>query len=390
MNSLPFFHLHGENKMLKQALDESRHELFIVQADTLEIIYFNKKARQQSGVDFKNGPINISRLGTDYQLKSFRGLVSPLMNGSQTEVTLLTHHQTKDGKNYPVEVRITRNNIQGFDYLLLTVEDISEKVNLEKELKQKTAELKKLSFELDKFVYSASHDLLAPISTLKGLLQIEEKDQVKNLMRSAVTPDITGMMNKTVNKLERYIHDMIDFSRNMRQDVSGEAIDFTKIFNLTLDNLRFTEGFNNVNIQIEIDQTVEFYGDEKRMQMIFNNFVSNGIKYHNPGTVQPFVNISIKVNETQVTLVFKDNGIGISTESIDRIFEMFYRASASSYGSGLGLYIVKEVLKKVKGKIQVASVLGEGTEFLIEIPNKINPGSVHKRKKKVKPHKTTL
>ena len=74
------------------------------------------------------------------------------------------------------------------------------------------------------------------------------------------------------------------------------------------------------------------------------------------------------VDAKKVTINLKDNGIGISKESIDRIFDMFYRASANSYGSGLGLYIVKEVVKKLKGKVHVASVVGEGSEFLLEIP----------------------
>jgi signal transduction histidine kinase len=390
MYALPFFHLTGENSLLKNILDENEQEIFLVQAETLEVIFINKTARNKLGIDAKTFPVNISRLGDDYQLGSFKGLVFPLLNGSIKEIVLLTNHKDHSGKNYPVEVKIIYNTLQGFSYFLMTAKDCSERNQLEKEIKQKKAELEKLSFELDKFVYSASHDLLAPICTLKGLIQLNAKENPVINEQHKCNPDYVLMMNKTVDKLEHYIHDMIDFSKNMRQEVGGDAVNFKNMIAITLDNLRYTEGFDSMNFQVEVSQEEDFFSDEKRLMMLLNNLISNAIKYRNPNVLQSALNISVKLESKKATIRLQDNGIGISKESIDRIFEMFYRASSNSYGSGLGLYIVKEVLKKLKGKIQVASTPGMGTEFLLEIPNKIPRTPVHRPKKSVKPFKTAL
>lgn len=390
MYALPFFHLSGENSIMKNILDESKQEIFLVQTDTLEIIFLNKTARNKSGIDAKTVPVNISQLGDDYKLSSFKGLIIPLMNNSAKEIVLLTSHKDVNGKNYPVEVRILRHILQGLDYLIITANDCSEKYILEKTLKLKNEELKKLSFELDKFVYSASHDLLAPICTLKGLIQLYTRENNEANIYRENEPDYTSMMNKTVDKLERYIHDMIDFSKNMRQEIKGDPVNFKNLVALTLDNLRYTEGYEKISFQIDISQECEFFSDEKRLLMLFNNIISNAIKYQHQAALQPAIIITVIVESKNVTIRLQDNGIGISKESIDRIFDMFYRASSVSYGSGLGLYIAKEVLKKLKGRIQVASTLGEGTEFLIEIPNKSTRPAVHKREKKVKPLKTAL
>lgn len=376
---MPFFHLSGENNIMKQTLDESQQEIFIVHADTLEVIYLNRRALQMRSPDCLGLPISITRIGSEYNLKSFKSMVQPLMDGSQKEINLLVHHQDKERRNYPVEVRITHHAMQGLEYLLFMATNILEKVQFEKELKQKNEALKKLGFELDKFIYSASNDLLAPISTLKGLLNLQDKER-----NSVAKPNYQSMMDKTVTRMERYIHDMIDFSKNMRMEVDVSPLEMKNLLSFTLENMINIEGFSNITIHYEIDQQCPFFSDEERIKVLLSNLVSNAIIYQNPKGRTPFLCISILVESKKVVLKFRDNGIGIGKESIEHIFEMFYCASTSSNGSGLGLYTVREIIKKLRGKIQVASVLGEGTEFFIEIPNKTPKESVHKRVNQVK------
>ena len=148
MYSLPFFHISGENAILKNILDESKQEIYLIHVETLEIIFLNKTAINKLGSQLTGMPFNISRLGDEYQMRSFKGLIFPLMNGSQDEIVLLAHHKNSEGKLYPVEVRIVRNTIQGLDYLIMTAENNLEKLNLEKELKHKNEAYKKLSFEI--------------------------------------------------------------------------------------------------------------------------------------------------------------------------------------------------------------------------------------------------
>jgi signal transduction histidine kinase len=102
--------------------------------------------------------------------------------------------------------------------------------------------------------------------------------------------------------------------------------------------------------------------------MVFNNIISNAVHYRDARKNDSYISINIHVDATKATLRFSDNGIGIHEEYIDKIFKMFFRANADSKGSGLGLYIVKGVLEKLNGTINVQSKLGEGTTFVIEIP----------------------
>jgi signal transduction histidine kinase len=113
------------------------------------------------------------------------------------------------------------------------------------------------------------------------------------------------------------------------------------------------------------------YSDQYRLTVIFNNLISNAIKYRDTAKDKPMVNIQGMISDESLVLYFKDNGIGISAEIGDRIFDMFFRATHQDEGSGLGLYIVKEAVEKLGGQISVESALGSGTTFKIIIPNMI-------------------
>ena len=110
--------------------------------------------------------------------------------------------------------------------------------------------------------------------------------------------------------------------------------------------------------------------DLTRFKIILNNLISNAIKFHrfHENDVQPFVNISLAKNTTSYVLVVQDNGSGIEGKHLDRIFEMFYRASEKSQGSGLGLYILKESVTKLNGSVEAHSSLDRGSTFMITLP----------------------
>jgi signal transduction histidine kinase len=120
---------------------------------------------------------------------------------------------------------------------------------------------------------------------------------------------------------------------------------------------------------ISIDETFPLFSDAIRLSIIFNNLISNSIKYRHPRKEKSFFSVSIKVYSEKAVITVEDNGIGIGEKYLDKIFNMFFRATEKSEGSGLGLYIVKEALDKLKGCIKVESIINNGTKFIIEIPN---------------------
>ena len=177
------------------------------------------------------------------------------------------------------------------------------------------------------------------------------------------------MITQSVNKLDSYINDIIDLSRNSRTEISYEKINFEKIVDELFDSLAYFEHAKYIKIIKNINTEAVFVSDSKRIEIIFNNLISNAIKYHNIHQDMPFIKIEIEQNYKEAIIKISDNGIGIENHHIENLFNMFYRASANSKGSGLGLYIVKDAVTKLKGKIELTSVFGKGTSFSINIPN---------------------
>jgi signal transduction histidine kinase len=142
------------------------------------------------------------------------------------------------------------------------------------------------------------------------------------------------------------------------------------MLNDIFEELSFFEQSNNVHKIIRISGISQFYSDTYRIKTILNNLISNSFKYYRISDERPTIEIDISINDPFTTILIKDNGIGISEENIKNIFDMFYRASNQSKGSGLGLYIVKEMVEKLNGSISVKSKLGVYTQFVIKLPNR--------------------
>jgi len=140
----------------------------------------------------------------------------------------------------------------------------------------------------------------------------------------------------------------------------------------TIDELRIIAKKNNITIKIDGESMV--YGNYKELMMLVKNLVSNAIKYNKPDGE---VLVTIEDKEDSVVLQVKDNGIGVSKENQEKIFERFYRVdesrgtlSAGESSTGLGLAIVKQVVEDHKGTIKVESELGKGTTFIITLPKR--------------------
>jgi signal transduction histidine kinase len=231
------------------------------------------------------------------------------------------------------------------------------------DIKNYEAELLKINFELDTFVYKASHDLKAPMCSIEGLLnllKIEVDEQMKKVYIEKAEANI--------KKLESFITDLTNYSRNNRMDVKKEKVNLRDIANSCIEELGYMPHANRLSIKINTSSD-DFYSDPTRLKILFMNLISNSIKYQRLSEPQPWLQIDIDSDEEKALITFKDNGIGIEKKSIRRIFEMFFRASEESQGAGLGLYIVKQIVDKLQGEISVKSKLHEGTRFYIYLKN---------------------
>jgi signal transduction histidine kinase len=232
----------------------------------------------------------------------------------------------------------------------------------EKELREKNIELEKANVELDRFVYSASHDLRAPISSLLGLIQLyhlspqHEKDKMVSLMESRV------------RKLDEFVREIIQYSRNARQEMNLSLIRPFELVNGCWERLRFMPQKIKIQFINETDPLLQINHDADRLRMIIENLVSNGIKYAKARPEPSFISVAVFENDNQLHITVADNGIGIEKTKREKVFEMFYRAHEISDGSGLGLYIVKEMVIKMQGQIELTSEEVQGTTFKIRLP----------------------
>lgn len=237
--------------------------------------------------------------------------------------------------------------------------DFTDRKKVEEELKIRNT-------ELDNFVYKVSHDLRAPLSSILGLVNLARlPGNTDNPM------DYIDIIGEKVQHLDHFIGDVLSHSKNLKMDVTTSKVDFEHIIDRTFEDLNYLEGAKEMVRHVHIDG-IEFYSDPWRISEIFRNLISNAVKYRQLNIATPEINVKIRVDNHHAEIVFADNGIGIDDINLAKIFEMFYRATEQSDGSGIGLYIVKNAVEKLGGQISVASKVNQGTRFSIVLPNRIS------------------
>jgi signal transduction histidine kinase len=242
-----------------------------------------------------------------------------------------------------------------------------EKIEAAQALARQNEALIKINRELDSFVYSISHNLRAPLMSVLGLL-----DLAKNEDDTVTIHQYHEMMKSSVCKLDDTLKEILEYARNARQGLIIDQIDFQKTINDNFERVQFMPGYERIKKEIVIEGETHFHSDHYRLSLILNNLISNAIKYADSSKEDPFIQIAIHVDPEKASLTFRDNGIGIENNYLQKVFNMFFRATSKNEGAGLGLYIVKEAVEKLCGTIQLESQLGKGTVFTIELPNLIH------------------
>lgn len=235
---------------------------------------------------------------------------------------------------------------------------IKQKIQIEKTNQQ----LISTNREMDRFVYSVSHDISAPLKSIKGLIAIsrlEKQDENFPYLNKIET---------SVQKLEDFVGEVLDHSRTGRKEVQLEEVDLKELVDNITDNHRYLESFNEIQFTIDL-QNNTLTTDRFLIKVALSNLISNAIKYQKRRTEHtPEIIIKSYSQDGLNCIKISDNGEGIAPAYQNKIFEMFYRGTTSSTGSGLGLFIAKEAAEKLQGKIEFTSEYGVGSEFTITIP----------------------
>ena len=277
-------------------------------------------------------------------------------NSFSEEISLTVAKGKKAYFDIHVSNLLDRFNVQG---LALQLHDITDKKNKEKELI-------KSNEQMDQVIYKTTHDLKAPLMSALGLVNLAQKASVEE------KSEYLELIKKSLLKLDSYIAEMNNFFRNEKLAIQRDFIDLNSLLSEELEDLRNFSMAKHIDINFIIEGDTEFYSDNIRVKTVLTNILSNAIKYSDPKKKEPFIRIYVSLNEDFCQIRVVDNGIGIDSKMKDKVFDLFFRATDQSQGTGLGLFIVKDTIQKLKGTIELNSMLNQGTTFVIQIPNQIH------------------
>ncbi|HAP60892.1 MAG TPA: hypothetical protein DCR93_15795 [Cytophagales bacterium] len=247
-------------------------------------------------------------------------------------------------------------------HVISVIQNIEKQKRIEEDLRFKKN-------ELDAFVHRASHDLKGPVNSLLALYDVV----VAELKGQDQALEYFGHYNKNIRRLHDIIQNLLDLSRIKDIKAHFKPVEIRDIVDESEELLRHLPNYENITFEHKYDLPDQVHSDRTLLSTIIQNLIENAIKYSNP-MLQGVVNIHIKHQDGLLTIAVEDNGIGIKEEVQPKIFDMFYRATNQATGSGLGLYLLKNAVDKLEGKIDFESKYGQGTTFTIFLPTE---GATH-------------
>ena len=247
-----------------------------------------------------------------------------------------------------------------FFYLTRLIRLRKQKRKLQKLVEEKTYELSVQKQNIEQFSYSLSHDLKNPINNIKGLVEIMEEGSENN-------PEILKMLQESTENLETKIANTLQSIKRMQENKKEiESLSFYRVFNTVKKSLLLLIKQNNVEFitHLEVDK-IKY--NPSILESIFYNLISNSIKYKSPKR-KAIVEISTKKEGEFTLLIIKDNGLGFDTEkNKEALFSIFERVHTHKKGTGIGLYMIKQMVELNGGSIDVESEIGVGTTFFVHL-----------------------
>ncbi|ELR73911.1 two-component sensor histidine kinase [Fulvivirga imtechensis AK7] len=232
------------------------------------------------------------------------------------------------------------------------------------QLQNANKDLMTINSELDNFVYRSSHDLVAPLKSLKGLIHLAKIDNPGDTQMHYLQ-----IMNNSVLRLEDFIKSIMDYSVNAKREIILQEVKLDDVINDIVTEIKYFEKAEKVDLKKKYGADFTLKSDSSRLKIILSNLITNSVKYHNYEQPRPYVKVIAHQDDQKTEIAIQDNGQGIPEAYLEKIFDMFFRASESAEGSGLGLYIVKDTADKLGAEIRVESEEGVGTTFTLTIPN---------------------
>lgn len=264
----------------------------------------------------------------------------------------------------------------GEQLILLALDDITERKNdllqqkvFSEELQKQIAEKVKLERQKNDFISMASHELKTPVTSIKGYTQALHRRFQKEGNKEA--ENFLAKMDNQINKLTALIGDLLDATKVTagQLEYNIDLFDFNSLVSEVTEEMQQTS--RKHQIKVALDDSVEILGDRNRIGQVITNLLSNAIKY-SPNSDEVLVETILE--KSQIKLLVRDFGIGISSKNQENVFDQFFRADGflqnTFAGLGLGLFISSKIMKRHHGDLAVNSAEGKGSTFTITLPLK--------------------
>ncbi|MCR4029657.1 MULTISPECIES: sensor histidine kinase [Flavobacterium] len=230
--------------------------------------------------------------------------------------------------------------------------------------RSRVSDLKTLNKNLESFAFRVSHDLLSPVNALKTLVSLIEEET-----KEESTLEYIRMVKNRVFHLDQTIRNNLKNSKNSASELQISSISIEETVREAAEIFSHEMKTLGIRFEINIQQKEAFFSDKFRLNTLLENLIANAVKYHNNVSLEKEIVVEGYLENDRLQLKVSDNGIGIATAYQEKIFDQFFRASNTIEGYGIGLYIVKQTVEILGGTVQVKSVQGKGTCFILELKN---------------------
>ena len=249
-------------------------------------------------------------------------------------------------------------------YKLRTARDEAQGLNVD--LQTVNEQLLRTNVDLDNFIYSASHDLKAPISNIEGLLYLLQEELPLDISQREYVGATLGLMRESVERFKRTIDHLTDVSKLQKEHAPATtAVDLATVVEEVRQDLAPLIQATGARVRVEVTGFPPVLFPEKNLRSVVYNLLSNALKYHSPNRT-PHIDVQAHVRTTYTVLEVHDNGLGLEAAHVPKLFTMFQRFHDHVEGSGVGLYMVKRMGENAGGRVEVHSYPGAGTTFFVQ------------------------
>ncbi|SDL14402.1 PAS domain S-box-containing protein [Catalinimonas alkaloidigena] len=236
------------------------------------------------------------------------------------------------------------------------------------ELGLSNEQLIRINQDLDNFIYTASHDLKAPISNIEGLMQALLRHLPADSLAPPRVQQIVGLIQDSVERFKKTITHLTDVVKLQKEYDQEEAlVSMPDMIREVLLDLELMIQSSQANVTVDVEACPRIRFSEKNLRSLLYNLLSNALKYRSPHRT-PLISIQCRTEAGYQVLTVADNGLGMKPEKLGQLFRMFKRFHDHVEGQGVGLYMVKKMVDNARGKITVESQVDQGTTFRVYLP----------------------